>query len=164
MPYMANFQALLKNWVQSNLFYSITDSNVGVVLSLRRRTTIAEINAGGTLIPAPGVGFKIRVINATMVAIGGSAAGATLVRLTGTRAAAAVVIFSAAVARLAQSVINVMGTPFATAGAESLTSLADGASLTALDENTAVTYDKTGASLTTSTHVDFTVLYVIEHT
>ena len=127
----------------------------------RRRATIAEINAGVTLLPAI-PGFKYRLMAMAAIAIGGAVTSATLVRINGTRAAGAVVLGSLAIARLAQSVMNVVGTPFATAGAESITTLADGASFTACDANTAITADKTGSSITVATHVDFLLTYTIE--
>jgi hypothetical protein len=55
-----------------------------------------------------------------------------------------------------------LGAPFATAGTASIVGLADGASLTALDANTAVTIGKTGGTLATATHVDVLLDYTAE--
>jgi hypothetical protein len=47
-------------------------------------------------------------------------------------------------------------------GASGSTLLADGASYVANDANTAITVNKTGASVTTATHIDVNFSYVIE--
>lgn len=153
---MQNLFALLRLWGDRNLWYSLKDSaTVGSVISIRKRYTVAEINAGATHLPAPGVGFKYRVMDMAMIAVGGAATGATDVRILGTRAAGSVALLVAAVAGLTQST-------FLRAGAANAAILADGASHTALDENTAVTVGKTGGALATATHVDVFTDYVIE--
>lgn len=127
----------------------------------RTRVTIAQINAGFTLLPAiPGV--KWRLFDIMMIAIGGAASGATDVRVLGTAATASVALGIAAVAGLTRSTVLRLGTPFATAGTASIVALADGASLTAMDGNTAVTCGKTGGSLATSTNVDFFLNYIAD--
>lgn len=134
---------------------------IGVLKQQRTRVTVAQINAGFTLLPAiPGV--KWRIDDLKMIAIGGAASGATDVRLLGTRAGAGVALGIAAVAGLTQSTVLRLGSPFATAGTASIVALADGASHTALDSNTAVTAGKTGGSLATSTAVDFLLSYVAD--
>ena len=158
---MKNLQAILRTFADDNFLYSLGDVEVSPRMGLRKRLTVAQINTGITVLPAI-PGFKYRLLDAGMIAIGGAASGATDVRILGIRAAASVALFIAAVARLTQSVMNRTGTPFATAGAESLTSLADGASYIVLDVNTAVTVGKTGGTLATSTHVDIFLDYVVE--
>jgi hypothetical protein len=122
--------------------------------TVRRRCTAAEINAGVELLPAV-PGYTYRMTDAKMIAIGGAASGATDVRILGTRAAGSVALLVVAVAALTQSAL-------VRAGAANATVLADGASFTALDANTAVTVGKTGGSLATATHVDVTMSYVLE--
>lgn len=147
---------MLRLWADRNVFgYSFTNSNIGVELCLRYRATIAEVNAGFTLVPAPGPGFKYRIIDMNLIAVGGAVTSATDVRVLGTRAAASVALLVAAVAALTQSALL-------RAGAANAVILADGASFTSLDENTAITGAKTGASVTVATAVDFLLCYVIE--
>lgn len=133
----------------------------GMLMQQRTRVTVAQINAGFTLLPAlPGV--KWRVDDLKLIAVGGAASGATDVRLLGTRAALSVALGIAAVAGLTQSTVLRLGSPFATAGTASIVALADGASHTPLDANTAVTTGKTGGSLATSTAIDVLLTYVAD--
>lgn len=151
---MNNMWAVLKNWAEKNIFYSLNNSNVGVNLSIRKRCTIAEVNAGVTLLPAL-PGFRYRMLDAGLIAIGGAVTAATDVRILGTRSATSVALMVAAVAGLTQSALVKQGTA---AGVI----LADGASHTALDANTAVTVGKTGSTAATATHVDVIMSYVVE--
>ncbi len=128
----------------------------GVTKTQRTRVTAAQVNAGFTLLPAlPGV--KWRLVDAVMIAIGGAAATATSVDLLGTKAAAASRPLVVAVAALTQSAIVRMG-------ATNAVVLADGASLTAHDSNTAISIVKQsgGSNLATATHVDVILTYVAE--
>lgn len=122
--------------------------------TLRRRCTIAEINAGVELLAAV-PGWKYRVTDMKMIAVGGAVTGATDVRILGTRAAGSVALLVVAIAALTQSAV-------VRAGAANATVLADGASFTQLDANTAVTAGKTGGAGATATHVDVFVDYVLE--
>lgn len=124
------------------------------VQNVRRRCTAAEINAGVSLLAAV-PGYAYRVTDMSMIAIGGAATTATDVRILGTRAAGSVALLAVAVAALTQSAL-------VRAGAANATLLADGASHTALDVNTAVTVGKTGGSLAGATHVDVIAAYVLE--
>lgn len=124
------------------------------VQTIRTRFTAAQVNAGATLLPAV-PGFTYRLTDFTLIAIGGAASGATDVRLLGTRAAGSVALAIAAVAALTQSAIVKPNTA-------NVTVLADGASFTALDANTAITVGKTGGALATATHVDVIADYVLE--
>jgi len=134
---------------------------VPVLYSLRTRVTLAQLNAGFTLLAAI-AGRNYRLVSCCLTAIGGAATTGTSVNIIGTRAAAPVQLFVAAIARLTQSVRNVVGTPFATAGAESLTTLADGASFTPLDVNTAITVITVGSAMTVMTNLDVDLAFVIE--
>lgn len=128
---------------------------------LRTRVTTAQINAGFTLLPAL-LGVLWRVTDLIMIAIGGNAATSTDVRLLGTQAAASAALGVAAVAGLTRSTILRLGSPFATAGTASIIALADGASHTQCDANTAITVGKTGGTLATCTAVDFILHYVAD--
>lgn len=123
-------------------------------LQLRARKTIAEINAGVTLLAAL-AGYQYRLTDAKAVAIGGAVTTVTTVDVKGTVAAGAVILVSFAQANLTQSTVL-------RAGATGATVLANGASFVTLDANTAVTVIKAGADITVATHVDFLLDYVIE--
>lgn len=126
----------------------------GFAKAQRTRVTTAQVNAGFTLLPAlPGV--RWRILDIKLIAIGGAASGATSVNIIGTRAAAAVQLLAAAVAGLTQSAVG-------RAGAANFAVLADGASFTQLDLNTAVTIGKVGGNLATSTAVDVIIEYVAD--
>jgi hypothetical protein len=121
---------------------------------IRVRASAAQVNAGLTLLAAV-PGYAYRLIDCALIAVGGAAAGATDVRILGTRAAGSVALLVAAVAGLTQSTLL-------RAGATNATLLADGASMTPLDANTAITIGKTGASLTGATSVDVILAYALE--
>ena len=123
------------------------------VKSQRVRFTAAQVNAGATLLAAV-AGYKYRVTDWTMIAIGGNAATATSVDILGTRTTS-VTLAAVAVAALTQSAA-------VKPNSANVTLLADGASHTALDANTAITVGKTGSSLATATHIDVIVSYVLE--
>ena len=126
----------------------------GAVRSLRVRTTTANVNAGSTLLPAI-AGRRYRLVDASMISIGGNAGGATAIRITGTQSASAVQLVSNTVAALTQSTRVLAGV---TANSSIL---ADGASFTACDTNTAITITANG-TLTGSTNIDVLLTYVIE--
>lgn len=151
---MKNLQGLLKNWVSNDIVYSVNDVNKGVQMSLRQRVVLADVNAGLTLLPAiPGFGY--RMIDASAIAVGGAAAGATTVDILGTLTTSRKLL-AIAIAALTQSAV-------VKAGAANATVLADGASFTRNDINTAVTIGVTGSALTGPTSVDVFLEYVVEH-
>lgn len=126
----------------------------GVVKKQRTRVTIAQVNAGFALLPAlPGV--KWRVIDAAMISVGGAVGAATTVDITGTKSGSASKALAVAIAALTQSAL-------VRAGAANATLLADGASFTAYDANTALNIAKTGSTATTATHVDVFLEYVAD--
>jgi len=126
----------------------------GVVKKQRTRVTLAQINAGFTLLPAlPGV--KWRLVDAALIAVGGAVATANSVNIIGTRSGSAVQLLAVAVAALTQSAL-------VRAGATNAVILADGASFTALDANTAVTVGKVGSTAATATHVDVILEFVAD--
>jgi hypothetical protein len=130
-------------------------ANSQVVKHLRTRVTTAQVNAGLTLLPAL-AGQKYRLVDLSLIAIGGNAGGATGVLIRGTQAASVVKLMDAKVAGLTQSTLLRIGT--ATNGLI----LADGASFVANDANTAITIIKDGGDLTTATNIDVLLSYTIE--
>lgn len=132
----------------------VRSDDQGDIQNIRTRFTAAQINAGASLLPAV-PGFAYRFTDMSMIAVGGAAITATDVRILGTRAAGAVALLAVAVAALTQSAL-------VRAGAANATLLADGASHTPLDVNTAVTVGKTGGTLAGATHVDVIASYVLE--
>jgi hypothetical protein len=136
---------ILGNWIE-----------FGQVKHQRTRVTTAQVNAGFTLLPAlPGV--KWRIVDCDMVAIGGNAATATSVDLLGTKAGSASRPVVNAIAGLTQSARLRMG-------AANSVILADGASFTAHDANTAISVTKQsgGSNLATATHIDVLLTYVAD--
>lgn len=127
----------------------------GVVKHLRTRVTTAQVNAGFTLLPAL-PGLKYRLVDLSLIAIGGNASGATGVQVRGTQAASGAVLMDAKVAGLTANTLLRIGT--ATNGLI----LAAGASFVANDANTAITIIKDGSDLATSTNVDVLLSYTVE--
>jgi hypothetical protein len=72
------------------------------VPQLRTRVTIAQVNAGLTLIPAIS-GQKLRVVDCSIIAVGGAAGAVTTVDILGTQATASVKLVAYAQASLTQS-------------------------------------------------------------
>jgi hypothetical protein len=140
-------------------FYAIDGPNKRVLIpdtqrQLRSRQTIAAINAGATLLPAI-PGYKYRMLDIKAIAVGGNVAAVTSVDVKGVQATSAVILALFAQASLTRSTVlrpGIAGT----------TVLADGASFASNDANTAITVIKAGSDITTATHVDFLLDYVIE--
>ena len=133
---------------------TITQLNVvGNVLSVRKRFTIAEVNAGASLVAAV-AGKAIRMIDCKAIAVGGAAGAVTTVDVLGTVSTSRKLV-AFAQANLTQSTVL-------TAGGTGAAVLADGASYTANDAGTAVTVGKTGSDVTTATHIDVIFDYVLE--
>ena len=127
-------------------------SITGVVMNVRQRFTIAEINAGATLVPAV-AGKSIRMVSCKAIAVGGAAGAVTTVDVLGSLSTGRKLV-AFAQANLTQS--TVVG-----AGHAGGAVLADGASFTANDAGTAVTIGKTGSNVTTATHIDVIFDYVL---
>jgi hypothetical protein len=125
------------------------------VKQIRTRLTIAQVNAGHTILPAV-VGYKYRVVDLALIAVGGAATGATGVLVRGTQSASVVKLMDAKVAGLTQSNLLRIGT--ATNGVI----LADGASFVANDANTAITVIKDGNDVATATHIDVLLTYAVD--
>lgn len=124
------------------------------IRNVRSRFTIAQVNAGATLIPAV-KGQKIRLVSCKGIAVGGAATGVTTVDVLATQAAASVKLVAFAQASLTRSTVL-------EAGASGAAVLADGASFVANDIDTGITVGKTGADVATATHIDVIADYVIE--
>lgn len=128
-------------------------ANSGAVLNVRTRFTIAQVNAGATLIAAVS-GIKYRMVNCAFIAIGGAAAAHTTIDIVGTVSSPRKLVAYA----VAQATENTYLQPGVTGAAV----LAAGASFTTNDVNTAITISKTGDAVTTATHVDIIFSYVRE--
>jgi hypothetical protein len=124
----------------------------GMVQNVRRRFTIAEVNAGATLVAAV-TGKSIRMVACKAVSVGGAAGAVTTVDVLGTATTERKLV-AFAQASLTQSTVL-------TDGGTGAAVLADGASYTANDAGTAVTVGKTGSNVTTATHIDVIFDYVL---
>jgi hypothetical protein len=133
---------------------TVTGSAViaGAIMNVRRRFTIAEVNAGATLVPAV-AGRTIRMVACKAIAVGGAAGAVTTVDVLGTLSTARKLV-AYAQANLTQSAVLADGGTGAAV-------LADGASYTANDAGTAITVGKTGSNVTTATHIDVIFDYVL---
>lgn len=129
-------------------------SLAGRMLTVRKHFTIAQINAGATLVPAL-PGLKTRMVDVMAISVGGAAGATTTVDVLATQAAAGVKLAAFAQASLTQNTVlrpGVAGTAV----------LAGGVSFAANDVNTAITAGKTGADVTTATHIDIMLTYMLE--
>lgn len=117
----------------------------------RGRFSLAQVNAGATVLSAV-AGYKYRLQDAAMIAVGGAAAAATTIDLLATQSSSSVKLVANAVAGLTQNTLL-------RAGATNSTILAAGASFVANDANTAITIGKTGSDMTTATHIDVLLVY-----
>jgi hypothetical protein len=147
----------LRFWPQSRATGQQADPLAGSFCKQARlRASAAQVNAAGGIDVVPAKrGFKYRLIDAIMIAIGGAAAGATTIDLLGTLNGSTRKLIANAIAGLTQSTLL-------RPGAANSTVLADGASHTLNDQNTPLTLSKTGASLTGATSVDIIVLFAVE--
>jgi hypothetical protein len=139
----------------------VSQAGGGAAYNQRFRVSIANVNAGLTLLPAR-PGLKYRLIDGYMVPVGGAVVTCTAVVVLGTQAAGSATLLSAAAAALTQSakvgpgytnVANVSGLA---------SILADGASFVPNDVNTAITVGKTGGTCATATNVDVVLTYAID--
>lgn len=153
-------------WVDGNLIFKDQSGNIidikhgavgaqhGTLQTIRKRFTIAEVNAGATILPAI-AGLRYRMVDASIVAVGGAAAAHTSIDILGTVSTSRKLV-AFLVAGTTQSTMLRAGA--ATNGVL----LADGASFTQNDAGAAVTIGKTGSDVTTATHVDISFSYVVE--
>lgn len=129
--------------------YVVPGSESGVQQT-RQRFTVAQVNAGATILSAR-AGIRYQMVDCALISIGGAAATATTVDILATQTSS-VKLVAAAVAGLTQSTLL-------RAGATNATILADGASFVANDVNTAITIGKTGSNVATATHIDVLLTY-----
>lgn len=125
----------------------------GGVMNVRKRLTIAQINAGAILLPIV-AGARYRLIDAYAIAIGGAVTTVTTVDIIGTLTSARKLVAFGQAALTQSALVR--------AGAAGGVILADGASFTANDVGTAITAGITGSAITVATHVDFQLLYSME--
>ena len=130
---------------------------LNVVKEVRKRCTLAEVNAGVTLLAAPGAGLAYRMTGfCKMIGIGGAVTANTTVDVLGTRSGSSVKLYAGAQAALDENDVNT------NAVVAEIAELAAGLTNTVLDANTAITVGNTGSDMTTATHVDVSIQYVIE--
>lgn len=146
MPLQSRYDATENRFVRE-------DTLSGSERTLRTRVTLAQLNAGFTLLPAV-PGFIYALIDAVLIAVGGAATTGTSVNIIGTRAAAPVQLVVVAIAALTQSAV-------VRAGAANAVVLADGASFTPLDVNTPITIITVGSAMTVMTNIDVTLEYTM---
>jgi predicted RecA/RadA family phage recombinase len=131
----------------------LNEATTPALRTVRKRFSVAQVNAGATLVPAT-PGQKIRMVDASAIAVGGAASAVTTVDILATLTTSRKLV-AFAQASLTQSTLLRAG---ATGGAI----LADGASFTANDVNTAVTVGITGSSVATATSIDISFTYALE--
>lgn len=129
-------------------------SSAGAVMNIRKRFTVAQVNAGATLVPAL-AGIAYRMIACNAIAVGGAAGAVTTVDVIGTLSASTRKLVAYAQVSLLQSVVLKDGGTGAAV-------LADGASYTKNDASAAIAVGKTGGDVTTATHIDFNLTYALE--
>ena len=129
-------------------------ANYSVVLNVRKRVSIAQVNAGYEILPAI-AGRTYRMIQCQAIAYGGAVGTVTTVDLEATQSAGPVKLVAFAQANLTQSAVLVSGGTGAAV-------TADGASYIACDAATAITVGITGGDAVTATGIDFILTYVIE--
>jgi hypothetical protein len=117
------------------------------VFNWRERFTIAQVNAGAVILPAV-PGYRYQLVDLIMSAIGGAAGGATTVDVNAVKSGVTSALMSAAIATLTSGAL----VRLATANAGSTSFIEN-------DINTAISIGKTGAALTTATHVDIIISY-----
>jgi hypothetical protein len=127
-------------------FGYIVGTDADIAFTIRKRYTAAEINAGATILPIA-YGYKYKLIDMALIAIGGAATTATSVDVKATQSGVAVNLLAAAIAGLTQNTLL-------RAGAANAGILAGGVSFVDNDVNTAITVGKTGANLAGATHID----------
>lgn len=119
---------------------------------IRKRATIAELNAGVEMLPAI-LGRKYSMVDCHMTAIGGASTAVTTVDVLATLSTAQKLMAGAQATMTQSTLVRAGGTGGAV--------LADGASFIPMDANTAITLGVTGSDITTATHVDVVFFYTI---
>ena len=122
-----------------------------LTMSSRTRYTIAQVNAGVEML-AGIVGYKYRLVDAAVIAVGGAATTLTSIDISGTQSGSAAVLFSYAQANLTENTML----DRSTAGT---TLLAAGASFVQNDAGTGISIKTAGAAGTVVTHVDVVLTF-----
>jgi hypothetical protein len=140
-------------------FYAVDGNNADVLgtkqaKNLRTRLTVAQVNAGATTILAARAGYKYRMLDAKIIAVGGTTAAGTSIDIAATQGGSAALLVVAAAAAIGRSVV-------ARDGASNVVVLADGASYIQNDVNTAITVAAVG-TFTGATHFDVILTYALE--
>ena len=125
-------------------------------ITVHRRFTAAELNAGADLL-APAPGSKYRMIDLSMIAVGGAVSGATDVRIKGTQNGASVDLIVVLVAALTQGKMVRMGGPTPDMALQN-----NGVSHQPCDAGTAIKIAKTGGTLAGATHLDIIGQFLLE--
>jgi len=129
----------------------------GIAKTIRRRFLVAALTTAGVVfaeMPAL-VGVRWRIIDVTMIAIGGNVTTSTSINIAGVSAGVATELFVVAIAALTRSAV-------VRAGAANMVVLADGASYTQQDANAGITAHSVGGTPTVATAVDMFVEYVAD--
>lgn len=126
----------------------------GMTVTTRQRFTIAQVNAGATLLTAVPL-LKWRMQDVLGIAIGGNMTTLTTVDVLGTQSSSSVKLAAFAQASMTQSTVL-------RPGVSGTTVLANGASFAQCDAGTAVTVSKTGSDGTVATHVDIVATFSLE--
>lgn len=126
----------------------------GIVRHVRTRFTIAQVNAGATLLTAV-PGMRYRMVSASAISVGGAAGAVTTVDILATQSASSVKLVAFAQANLTQNTQL-------TSGGTGAAILAGGVSYVLNDAGTAITVGITGSAITTATHIDILMTYVQE--
>jgi len=124
----------------------------GVAHEVRSRVTIAQVNAGATLLAAI-PGWKYRLVDANIIAVGGAAGTVTTVDILATLSTSRKLVAFAQAALTQSAVLR--------AGDANSAVLADGVSFVENDANTAITIGKTGAAVDTATHFDVVLKFAL---
>lgn len=124
-----------------------------LVRNVRTRLTIAEVNAGATLVAAA-TGYKHRLVDARVAAIGGNVGAVTTIDILGTQTTAQKLVTFAQANLTDDTLLKI--------GDTGVSILDNGVSFIANDSGTAITIGKTGDAITTATHVDVFLSYVTE--
>lgn len=122
------------------------------VQTFRKRFLTSEVNAGAELLPAV-AGYKYQMTDCLCIAIGGAAATGDTVDVIGTVSTPRKLVAYAQASLTQSTVLRAGGTGAAV--------LADGASFTPNDADTAITVGKTGSNFGTATHFDVIFSYVL---
>jgi hypothetical protein len=140
-------------YINGTLVFDRAVNYVGLLHEKRTRLTLAQANAGTTLLAAI-PGYKYRLVDAEIVAVGGAAGAGTSIEIAATSGGSGRDLVTFAQAQMTRSAVL-------RAGATGAAVLADGASFTANDANTAITQTATG-TFDTATHFDVLLKYTLE--